>query len=135
MSFLLDTNVVSELVKPGPDENVVGWLEEADEDELYLSVMTFAELRHGVEALGEGRRREALTRWISEDLSERFEGRIIAVERTVAEAWGAMMGRSERRGRALGTMDGLFAATAMAHGMSLVTRNTRHFERLGIELV
>ncbi|MGB9403862.1 MAG: type II toxin-antitoxin system VapC family toxin [Candidatus Acidiferrales bacterium] len=135
MNSLLDTNVVSEWLKPRPDANVVKWLAETDEDSVYLSVITFAEIRQGVEEMGAGRRSEALKSWLQEELPERFEGRILGVGLVVAEAWGILMARSSRMGINLGAMDAFFAATARAHELTLITRNTRHFERLGIGLV
>ncbi|MFZ0636051.1 MAG: type II toxin-antitoxin system VapC family toxin [Candidatus Acidiferrales bacterium] len=135
MNYLLDTNVVSEWLKPRPDANVVKWLAETDEDGVYLSVITFAEIRQGVEEMSAGRRREALKSWLQDELPERFEGRILGVGLVVAEAWGILMARSSQMGMNLSAMDALFAATARAHELILITRNTRHFERLGIGLV
>ena len=133
MSFLLDTNVVSEWVKAAPNANVVAWLGAVDEESVFLSVMTLAELRRGVELLPVGRRRTRLERWVADDLTSRFEDRIVPVDRLVAEAWGLIMVRSLGAGHNLGVMDGFFAATAAAHQLTLVTRNTSHFERLGIQ--
>ncbi|HSR26632.1 MAG TPA: type II toxin-antitoxin system VapC family toxin [Candidatus Eisenbacteria bacterium] len=134
MSFLLDTDVLSEWVKPRPDAGVVAWLAAVDEDQVFLSVISFAELRRGVELLPGGDRRERLANWIADDLTTRFHGRVLEVDRRVADAWGEMMSRSQRAGRALGAMDGFFAATARSHDLTLVTRNTRDFERLGLDL-
>lgn len=135
MNYLLDTNVVSEWTKPQPDGNVARWLAETDEDRVYLSVITFAEIRQGVEEMAAGRRRRTLTAWLEGELPTRFEGRILGVGLAVAEAWGALMARSNRMGARLGVMDAFFAATAEAHGLTLVTRNTKHFERLGVALL
>ncbi len=134
MSFLLDTNVVSEWVRPRPEKNVVEWLEDVDEERVYLSVATFAELRRGVELLPAGRRRDRLEDWIAGDLAARFDGRILDVDRHVADAWGRIMARSCRTGHAVGSMDAFFAATAECHELTLVTRNVRDFEGLGIPL-
>lgn len=127
MKFLLDTNVVSEWVKPRPDTGVVRWLHEADEDELYLSAVMLAELHHGVERLEAGKRRRQLEAWIREDLTERFAGRVLPVEERVAEAWGRAMARCERAGKRMGVMDGFLAATAEVHEMTLVTRDLAAF--------
>jgi toxin FitB len=135
LNYLLDTNVVSEWVKAPPHANVVRWLAETDEDRICLSVITFAEIRQGVEEMVAGRRRDALTSWLQDELPSRFEGRILGVDLAVAEAWGAVMARSNKMGVNLGVMDAFFAATAEARGLTLVTRNTRHFETLGMALV
>jgi toxin FitB len=124
----LDTNVVSEWVKPRPDVGVTQWLHEADEDELFLSAVTLAELRYGVERLKNGRRREQLEEWLGGDLAERFEGRILGVEERVAESWGRIMARSEARGKQLGIVDGFLAATAETYQLVVVTRDVKAFE-------
>lgn len=135
MSFLLDTNVISEWVKPQPNLNVVAWLAEVDEDRVHMSVVTLAEIRHGIEMMPLGRRRERLMSWLTDELPARFEGRILAVDQRIAETWGIMMARSQKAGAQLGAMDAFFAATAHAHGLTLVTRNVRDFARTMIPLV
>ncbi len=134
MSFLLDTNVISEWVKLQPEPSVVTWLADVDEEQVFLSVVSFAELLRGVELLQAGRRRGKLEDWIANDLAARFHGRIIDVDSTIADAWGRIMARSERMGRGLGSMDGFFAATAVSFQLILVTRNVSHFDSLGIRL-
>jgi predicted nucleic acid-binding protein len=128
MSFLLDTNVVSEWTKPRPNTGVISWLDEADEDRVFLSVATLAELRHGVERLAPGARRKKLDSWLREDLPLRFESRVLAVTAEVADEWGRVVARCEAGGRQLAAMDGLIASTAIVHGLTLVTRNTADFE-------
>jgi predicted nucleic acid-binding protein len=135
LNFLLDTNVVSEWTRSRPNSNVVRWLFEADEDALFLSVITFAEIRQGIEELGPGERRDALARWVADDLTARFEPRILKVDLEVADHWGKLMARSVKIGTNLRAIDALFAATAQAHDLTLVTRNTRHFERLEVPLL
>jgi len=135
VSFLLDTNVVSEWVKPGPDPNVVAWLADVDEDRVFLSVVTFAEIRRGVELMPMGRRRERLAAWLADELPARFEARILGIDRRVAEAWGVAMARSQQRGAGLGSMDAFLAATATEHRLTLVTRNVRDFGMAGIPLL
>jgi len=134
VSWLLDTNVVSEWVKPKPSPAVAGWLDEVDEDQVFMSVVCFAELRRGVELLPRGRRRESLRLWLEDDLTVRFERRILGVDLPVADAWGHVTAAATRRGHRLGTMDALLAATALTHDLTLVTRNRRDFEGTGVEL-
>ncbi len=128
MKFLLDTNVVSEWVKSRPDGGVVAWMNEVDEDRVFISVISLAELRHGVERMPSGIRRRRLDEWLKEELPLRFEGRILLIDRVIAEAWGRILARCETAGRPVGTMDGFIAATAEAHQLVLVTRNVSDFE-------
>jgi hypothetical protein len=128
VSFLLDTNVVSEWTKPQPNSGVVEWLSEVDEDEVFLSVVTFAELRHGIERLPAGARRRRLDDWLRSELPLRFEERIVGVDGAIADEWGRVVARREARGRPIQAMDALIAATAQVHGLTLVTRNTADFQ-------
>jgi len=128
MSFLLDTNVISEWVKPRPDPRVVSWLDEVDEDRVFLSVVTLGELRYGVERLPAGGRRQRLDAWVRHELPLRFEGRVLPVDAIVADAWGIIVAQRERAGRGMSAMDGLIAATAEAHELTLVTRDAADFE-------
>ncbi len=128
MSFLIDTNVVSESVRPRPDPNVVAWLAETDEDRVFLSVATLAELRRGIARLAEGRRRNRLDEWLRNELPVRFEGRILTIDSVIAAAWGDVMAEHEGRGRPISTMDAFIAATARVHRLTLVTRNAADFE-------
>jgi hypothetical protein len=135
LTYLLDTATVSEWTKPRPDLGVVRWLDEVDEDRTYLSVVTIAELRHGVERLASGRRRAALESWLDGELPDRFEGRLLPVERDVADAWGRLVARLERRGRPVDAMDALIAATAECRDLQVVTRNVVDFEPTGVAVV
>lgn len=128
MSFLLDTTVVSEWVKTRPNRGVFAWLAEADEDRVFISVVTLAELRHGIERMATGSRQKRLDGWLRHDLMLRFEGRVLLIDAIVADGWGKVVARSEAAGRPIGAMDAFIAATAEAHGMTLVTRNTSDFE-------
>jgi predicted nucleic acid-binding protein len=128
VSFLLDTNVVSEWVKPRPNAGLTEWLSHVEEDDVFLSVVTFAELRFGVERLAAGARRKSLDEWLRIELPVRFEQRILLVDGAVADEWGRIVARSTGRGRPIGAMDALMASTAEVHGLTLVTRNARDFE-------
>ena len=129
MSFLLDTNVVSEWVRPRPNVGVMAWLAEADEDGVFLSVVTLAELRHGIERMAAGQRRRRLNEWLANDLLFRFEGRVLPVDVTVADSWGRLTASREASGRPISVADAFIAATAAVHGLTLVTRNVADFER------
>jgi len=135
VSFLLDTNVISEWINPQPDRNVISWLAEVDEDRVFISVISFAEVRPGVELLPAGRRRERLAQWLAEELPARFEDRILAIDQHVAETWGVIMAGRQKIGLRLSSMDAFVAATAETYALTLVTRNIKDFEHVGISLL
>jgi len=130
VNYLLDTNAVSEWVTPQPNPGLIGWMEAADEDRIFLSVVTLAELLHGVERMAPGARRARLEHWLQLELPLRFEGRILPVDEKIAEAWGRTVAHSESAGRPVGAMDAFLAATAEVHRLTLVTRNVAHFPGL-----
>jgi toxin FitB len=135
VSFLLDTNIVSEWVKPEPNPHVVTWMKEVEEDRVFLSVASLAEIRRGIELMAPGKRRDRLASWLAEDLPTRFEGRILDIDRRIAEAWGIIMARGQKTGLNVSTLDAFFAATAIAYKLTLVTRNIPHFLSLDIPLL
>jgi toxin FitB len=128
VSFLLDTNVVSEWVRLRPDAGVVAWLREIDEERVFLSVVTLAELRHGIARLPPGGRKQRLNDWLTRELPERFASRVLVIDNRVALAWGDVVAERRDVGRPIGAMDAFIAATARVHDLELVTRNTRDFE-------
>jgi predicted nucleic acid-binding protein len=130
VSFLLDTNVVSEWLKPRPNAGLVQWTDSADEDRIFLSVISLAELRYGIERMASGKRQRRLEDWLCHELPIRFEGRILPVDATVADACGKIVRRSELLGRSIEAMDAFLAATAEVHQLTLVTRNTSDFVTL-----
>ena len=129
MKFLLDTCLISELVKKEPNAAVLKWLDERDEQSLYLSVLTMGELQKGISRLSTGVRKDDLQAWIEHDLIERFEGRILDLDLETALIWGKLQGETELKGEKLPVMDSLIAATAIAHGLVVVTRNVKDIER------
>ncbi len=134
MNWLLDTCAICEPTQARPSPRVVNWLREQPEETLYLSVLTFGEIRRGCSRLSSGPKRRALERWLEHDLSERFAGRILPLDQEAADIWGRIQARAENKGRPLPSLDSLLAATALAHGLSLVTRNTADFAETGAEL-
>jgi predicted nucleic acid-binding protein len=128
MSFLLDTNLISEWMKPRPNPGVVAWLADVDEDRTFLSVITLAELRYGIERMESSNRRKRLDEWLEEELPLRFEGRVIAIDPAVADACGKIVAHSEAAGRRMQAMDAFIAATAEVHRLTVVTRNTSDFQ-------
>jgi predicted nucleic acid-binding protein len=132
MSYLLDTNIISETIRRNPDKDVLAWLDRLPAAALYVSVLTMGEIRKGVEAIGGGNRREKLRLWLEHELPEWFEGRVLAVDLPVADRWGRLLAEV---GRPVPTIDSLIAATALHHELRLVTRNARDFDYPGLEVV
>ena len=133
--FLLDTNCISELVRPKPDPRVMDWMEAIDETMLYLSVLTIGEIRKGVAGLAQGKRRIRLETWLEVDLQVRFAGRIVGIDTAVAERWGALAAEAKRKGKALSIIDGLLAATALHHSLTVVTRNAGDFTPAHVQVL
>jgi len=133
--FLLDTNVPSELTRPQSDSNVENWLNAADDERLYLSVVSLGEILKGLTIRPAGQRRDQLQAWIDETLRPWFAGRILPVSEAIAERWGVMAGESQMKGRPLSMADGLIAATALEHDLTVVTRNVKDFALLGVRIL
>ena len=131
MSYLLDTNVLSELRRKAPNPAVAHWISQRPSRALFLSVLTFGEIRKGIDSLQDLPKRQILNDWLETELSAYFQGRILPVDQLVSDRWGRLLAKA---GRPLPTIDSLLAATAAAHGLCMVTRNTRDFEGLGIDL-
>jgi len=128
MSFLLDTNVVSEWIKPKPNAGVISWLATVDEGQTCLSVVTITELRYGIERMTRGARRTRLDKWLEQKLLNRFDGRILPIDMAVADECGRLLVRSEAAGRPIEARDAFIAATSEVYGLTLVTRRVSHFQ-------
>lgn len=135
MKFLLDTNVVSEATRPQASAAVLGWLGGQDSESLFISAITLGELQRGALLLPSGAKRKALLRWIETDIREAFAGRILPVDAFVMDRWAQLEAATTKAGRRLAAMDGLIAATALAHGLTLATRNRSDFEGRGVPLI
>ena len=132
MSYLIDTNVLSELRRKQPDQQVVSWLQARPAQTLFLSVLTLGEIRKGTDGMADVSRRQAIADWLEVELPQYFSGRLLAVDARTADRWGRLMASA---GRPLPAIDGLLAATALQHDLTLVTRNTRDFAGLGLRLL
>jgi toxin FitB len=130
MRYLLDTNVISESIKQIPNKGIKHWFESVDNDNLYISVITFGEIRKGIANLPDGKRKNDLTLWLEEDVNKVFLGRILPVNIDVADKWGVISGRNQHL-----AIDYLIAATCLVHNMTLVTRNVKDFQIPGLEIV
>ncbi len=124
MNYLLDTNILSELFKKHPEPKVTHWLKEAEQESLFLSVLTVGEIRKGIERMEQGSRKARLIQFLEKDLSAQFEGRILPIDLEVSETWGLLEAQA---GRPIPTVDTLLAATALVHNLTLVTRNIQDF--------
>lgn len=132
MSYLLDTNVLSELRRKQPNAGVIAWMSKRPTTTLYLSVLTLGEIRKGVDSVLNTERRLALLDWLESDLQNFFSGRILPIDLTVADRWGRIVAAA---GRPVPAIDSLIGATAAQHGLSLVTRNVRDYENLGLDII
>jgi len=132
LSYLIDTNVLSELVRPQPSSAVVAWFEDVGDEALHISVLTLGEIRKGVELLHDETRREKLRLWLEHDLPDWFGVRVLDVNRAVADRWGRLVAEADRP---VAAIDSLLAATALHHELRLVTRNTRDFDFPGLEVI
>ena len=133
--FLVDTNVVSEFIRPQPDSRVIRWLEAANPESLFASVVTFGEIRLGIEDLPVSKRRAALEEWLEQGLPQWFESHLLPVTKAIADRWGQLTIKAKRKGIAITTADGLIAATALQHDLAIVTRNVKDFSATGVTIV
>lgn len=132
MSYLIDTNVLSELRRREPDAKVVQWFSERPAGTLYLSVLTLGELRKGIDALAQSQRKLALLDWLETELPMFFAGRILPIDLVIADRWGRLQAQA---GRPLPAIDSLLAATALTHGLTLITRNLRDFQHPDLQVL
>ena len=125
--YLLDTNCISEVVRPNPEPRVLSWLEATDERLLHLSVLTLGEIRKGVASLPQSKRRRRLESWLELELQARFSGRVLPIDAGIADRWGILTADARKKGVGLATIDGLLAATALHFNLTLVSRNVNDF--------
>ena len=134
MRYLLDTCVISEIIKPQPYENVISWMRSTNEDSLYLSVLTFGEIEKDIEKALDATKKRRLKQWVEEDLKKRFDGRIIPVDLNISVKWGEVQSAAELLGKPMPTIDGLIAVSGIVHNCIVVTRNTSDMEQSSVEL-
>ena len=132
MSYLLDTNIISETIRRNPSKTVISWLDKIPGEALFVSVLTLGEIRKGIEILADRKRREKLRLWLEHELPAWFEARVLPVDLAVADRWGRLL---EEIGRPVPTIDTLLAATALHHELRLVTRNDRDFDYPGLDVI
>ena len=132
--FLLDTNIPSELTRRQPEPRVAQWLEDTDDELVYFSVISIGEICKGLTVHPEAYRRAWLRKWLDEELRPWLADRILPVSEAIAERWGVLDGECNLKGLTLNAPDGMIAATALEHNLTVVTRNVKHFENLGVEI-
>lgn len=135
MKYLLDTCILSELLKPQPQETVIEWFQTVPETQLYLSVLTLGELHKGIAKLPGSKRKQKLELWLETDLKQRFKSRLLNIDLQTALVWGTILAQTEQSGKSMSAIDSLLSATALAYNMILVTRNTRDMEASGVPLL
>ncbi len=132
MNYLLDTCVISELVKPAAAENVTSWISDGLEETIHLSVITIGEIQKGITKLPASAKKRQLQSWLDNDLIERFENRIVPIDQKIARMWGKILAQAEEKGRQIPAIDGLIAATGLAYDMTVVTRNVSDMQVDGL---
>jgi predicted nucleic acid-binding protein len=133
--YLVDTNVPSEFTHQQPDERVAAFIRAVGRENLFLSVMTLGEICKGIDLLPVSQKRTSLQGWLEIDVRPWFAGRILPVSEAIAERWGHLAARTRKQGVTLAVMDGVIAATALEHGLTLVTRNTKDYAGLGVIII
>ncbi|MFO0375385.1 MAG: type II toxin-antitoxin system VapC family toxin [Alphaproteobacteria bacterium] len=134
MSYLLDTNILSETVKTAPNTNVLSWIESIPDESLFISVLTLGEIRRGIEKLDEGKKKRHLLVWLETDLQYWFSDRVLPVNYSVADRWGFVSAHMEKD-KTSSAIDTLIAATALTHNLKMATRNVRDFDIPGLEVI
>lgn len=133
--MILDTNIISEMMRPKPNASVLTWLNEQDAAQLFVATITIGEIFYGLEALPAGRRRQRLAASFEHLIRDAFDSRLLAFDETAARCYGSIMAARRKMGRPLGALDGQIAATALANRMTVVTRNTKDFADCGLDIV
>ena len=135
MKYLLDTNVISELIARHPNPRVVEWIDQLDPDEIYLSVITIGEIRKGIEKLPSSKRKQTIQEWLATDLLLRFHGHIVEIDTPTMLRWGELTGGLEKIGKPMSAVDSLIAAIALEGSFTLVTRNEQDFKNADISII
>ena len=133
--FLLDTNIISELVRPAPNPNLTNWLIQQSSESLYISVVTVAEIMRGVAKLSSGQKKTKLTNWVRKEIPKQFNDRILSFNQNAALILGEIQGEGDRLGRPIALLDAQIASIAIQFGMTLVTRNEKDFQNLSVSMI
>lgn len=133
--YLLDTCVFSELIKKEPCKSVTEWVLQQDEELFYVSALTFGEIKKGIEKMTDTTRKKKLDQWFQDFLMLRFWHRLLVIDGPVANTWGELIAKAEKKGRVLPTIDSLIAATAITHHLHIVTRNVKDFDKINVSII
>ena len=133
--YLVDTNIPSEFTNNQPDVRVANFIRNADQKNLFLSVMTIGEICKGIDLLPVSQKRSGLKKWLEIDVQVWFAGRILPITEPIAERWGHLAAATRKQGITLAVVDGLIAATALEYGLTVVTRNVKDFDGLGVPII
>jgi predicted nucleic acid-binding protein len=135
LKYLLDTCVISELIKKEKNNKVVKWIKKRKESSLFISVLTVGEIQKGISKLPDSYKKEYLKTWIDNDLKKRFAGRILEITEEIATSWGEIQAKSESEGKKMPAIDSLIAATAIKNNLTVVTRNEKDIENSGCKSI
>jgi toxin FitB len=135
VNYLIDTCVISELVKDSPDANVLEYINNLIDSDVMISVITIGELKNGISNLAKGKRRSKLEKWLNEEMLVRFDGRILNIDTDIMLVWGELVSTLSSVGRPMPIMDSLLAAQCKRYELKLITRNTKDFDNTGIKLI
>jgi len=135
LKYLLDTNVISELISKKPNKKVIVFLQNISDNDLYLSVVTIGEIKFGIANLQDSEKKKKLLNWLYNDLFKRFEGRIVDVDSDIMLKWGYLTSALKKKGKPMPIMDAIIAATSISKNFTLITRNEKDFSNLDLEIV
>ncbi len=135
MNYLLDTCLLSEFTRRQPEQKVIRWLDNIDEEKLFVSAITVGEIQHGIERLPDSRRKVELLIWLNNDMINRFGARILPLDTSTLVLWGSLTARMEKAGQPFAVMDALIASTAFQHNLIIATRNVSDFLACGVQLI
>jgi predicted nucleic acid-binding protein len=135
MPWLLDTNILSEIRRPKPEPKVLSFIAACPLDELYISTVTLAELRFGIEWLNAGERRDELNRWLTHTVRPMFNQRVLPATEDILFRWRVLMEEGRKTGHTYSQPDLMIAATALHHGFTVVTRDRDDFDKAGVTVI
>jgi predicted nucleic acid-binding protein len=133
--WLLDTNVLSELRRPTPDAKVIGFITALSLDTLFVSIVTLAEIRYGIELIAESRKRAVLTKWLTESVRPMFGGRVLPISEDVMVRWRTLVENGRKAGHTYSQPDLIIAATGLHYGLTVVTRNSSDYLRTSVSII
>ena len=134
MNYLVDTCIISELIKPKPSSKVTKWVRSCREETLFISSLTIGEIQKGISRLPESRKKNELQTWLDVELTLRFDRRILGIDLEVAKKWGEIQASSEMAGHKMPVVDSLIASIGIVHDLTVATRNTADMKSSGVSL-